>query len=271
MEWPNSHPARTTRASAKSAGSRTTGPARLPWCRTTTTTTRAWRRSTTRSTPIAVTSTRTSRSSRSWAPAACSMSAVEPAPSRRCSSTGASRSSELDPSGASLDVARTKTGRVTWLHGDATRPPPFEVDAATMTANVAQVFLTDDAWLATLSGIRGALRPEGHLVFETRVPDRKAWLEWDREHTWSRTDVPDVGVVETWCHVTASRVTWSASAGPTPSRRTARSSRPTRRCASAAASEIESSLVESGFALVEVRDAPDRPGREHVFVVRRTD
>jgi len=34
-------------------------------------------------------------------------------------------------------------------------------------------------------------------------------------------------------------------------------------------SEIEGSLVEEGFELVEIRDAPDRPGREFVFVTRR--
>ena len=39
-----------------------------------------------------------------------------------------------------------------------------------MTANVAQVFLTDVEWAATLDGIRRALRPRGTLVFETRDP-----------------------------------------------------------------------------------------------------
>ena len=37
-------------------------------------------------------------------------------------------------------------------------------DAAFMTANVAQVFLTDEAWTATLSGIRSALRVGGVLA-----------------------------------------------------------------------------------------------------------
>jgi len=34
-------------------------------------------------------------------------------------------------------------------------------------------------------------------------------------------------------------------------------------------SEIEDSLVAEGFELVEIRDAPDRPGREFVFLSRR--
>ena len=33
--------------------------------------------------------------------------------------------------------------------------------------------------------------------------------------------------------------------------------------------ELESTLLANGFAVVEVRDAPDRPGRELVFVARR--
>ena len=85
------------------------------------------------------------------------------------------------------------------MHGDATSLPPLQVDVATMTANVAQVFLTDADWLATLRAVRGALRPGGHLVFETRVPERRAWEEWDRTHTHTRAEVPGVGGVETWC------------------------------------------------------------------------
>ena len=34
--------------------------------------------------------------------------------------------------------------------------------------------------------------------------------------------------------------------------------------------EMETSLAAHGFATREVREAPDRPGHEHVFVARRT-
>jgi SAM-dependent methyltransferase len=71
----------------------------------------------------------------------------------------------VDPAAASLDVARAKPGaeRVRWLHGDATGLPELQVDLATMTANVAHVFLTDEDWSATLRGVHAALRPGGHL------------------------------------------------------------------------------------------------------------
>jgi SAM-dependent methyltransferase len=53
----------------------------------------------------------------------------------------------VDPAEASLDVARAE--KVRWLHGDATGLPELQVDLATMTANVAHVFLTGEAWAAT--------------------------------------------------------------------------------------------------------------------------
>ena len=34
--------------------------------------------------------------------------------------------------------------------------------------------------------------------------------------------------------------------------------------------EMETSLAAHGFVTLEVREAPDRPGLEHVFVARRT-
>src|SRR6478672_7202328 len=80
--------------------------------------------------------------------------------------------------------------------------PPLSVDLATMTGNVAQVFLTDDEWGATLRGIRAALAPGGRLVFEIRNPDRQAWLDWTRERSHAHTDIPSVGVVESWVDVT---------------------------------------------------------------------
>ena len=91
---------------------------------------------------------------------------------------------------------------VRWLHGDATTLPPLRVDAAFMTANVAQVFLTDDDWAATFRGTRDAIRPGGFLVFETRDPARRAWEQWTPELTRTIVDVPGVGVVESWEEVT---------------------------------------------------------------------
>jgi hypothetical protein len=134
---------------------------------------------------------------------------------------------------------------------------------------VAHVFLTDEAWAATLRGVHVALRPGGHLVFEVRNPARRAWERWTRENTYLSLDVPGAGRVETWWDVTD--VT-----GPLVSYRrtyvlttdgTTLTSDSTRRFWSRA--EIEDSLRSASYALAEVRDAPDRPGREWVFIARR--
>jgi SAM-dependent methyltransferase len=176
----------------------------------------------------------------------------------------------VDPAGAMLDVARAKPGAdaVRWVHGDATTLPPLAVDLATMTGNVAQVFLTDDAWAATLQGIRAALRPGGTLAFETRVPARRAWERWTREATYSRQHVPGVGEVEGWMDLEPVELPFVTFVGTsTVSGEAPVVTRSTLRFRER--DEVEASLRDAGFALVDVRDAPDRPGAEWVFVARR--
>lgn len=88
----------------------------------------------------------------------------------------------VDPAAASLEVARAKpgAGRVRWIQAEAADLPPLQVDLATMTGNVAQVFVTDREWGAALRSAYASLRPGGRLVFEIRDPAAQAWLEWDR-------------------------------------------------------------------------------------------
>jgi len=179
----------------------------------------------------------------------------------------------VDPAQASLDVARGKPGadQVRWIHGDATSVPAIQVDVVTMTANVAQVFLTDEDWATTLQCADQALRPGGRLVFEVRDPARKAWLDWNREATFVRTEIPGVGGIDTWCDVTdvsgdyvSFRHTFVFAAD-----QVTLTSDSTLRFRSRA--EIDASLSSAGFVIDDVRDAQDRPGREWVFIARRPD
>lgn len=177
----------------------------------------------------------------------------------------------VDPAQASLDVAQQKeqkddAARVEWVLGDATQLPQMSIDLAVMTGNVAQVFTSDAQWAATLAGIRSAVAPEGHLVFETRDPERRAWEQWTRDRSWSRTEIPGIGPVEAWVEVTdvalpyiSFRWTYEfVHAGDVLT------SDSTLRFRDRA--EIESSLRVAGFWVHEVRDAPDRPGKEFVFI-----
>ncbi|GAA2079098.1 class I SAM-dependent methyltransferase [Streptomyces albiaxialis] len=177
----------------------------------------------------------------------------------------------VEPAPASLDVARAKPGaeRVRWVHGDATALPALRADLVTMTANVAQEITGGPAWHATLRGAYGALRPGGHLVFESRDPARRAWERWNRADSYAVTDVPGVGAVESWVElveVAGPLVTfrWTYVFAADGAALTSRSTLRFRERA-----EIEADLAACGYEPGEVRDAPDRPGREFVCVARR--
>jgi SAM-dependent methyltransferase len=177
----------------------------------------------------------------------------------------------VDPDAASVDVARAKPGadRVRWFVGDASALPPLVVDAAFMTANVAQVFVTDEEWMSTLAVIHRSLRPGGRLVFETRDSSGEAWRDWTRDKTHQRLDVPGIGVVETWCDLLEValplvRFRWTnvfESDGAVIESDTTLRFRDRE--------ELEVQLAAAGFRVDEVREAPDRPGREFVFVCSR--
>lgn len=178
----------------------------------------------------------------------------------------------VDPAEASLEIAKSKpgAGEVTWIHDDATRLPALDADLAVMTGNVAQVFLEED-WAETLRGIKAALRPSGHLVFETRRPERRAWEDWPGETEPTVRDIPGIGVVEQRLQLTDVSLPFV-------------SFRYTYRFASDGAvitsdstlrfrgrDEVESDLSACGYRVLGVREAPDRPGRELVFIAERDD
>ncbi len=177
----------------------------------------------------------------------------------------------VDPALASIDVARSKPGseRVRWICGDATDVAPMRADLATMTANVAQEIADPQAWRATLRGAYGVLRPGGRLVFETRNPAVRAWEGWNRDASRRVTEIPGVGAVESWVEVTEVNeplvsFRWTyvfAADGETLT------SDSTLRFREREESETE--LIAQGFTVEDVRDAPDRPGKEFVFVARR--
>jgi SAM-dependent methyltransferase len=105
----------------------------------------------------------------------------------------------VDPALAMLAIARRKPGaeRVQWVEGDSSALGTPEADLAIMTGNVAQVFLDDAEWAATLRDIHAALRPGGHIAFESRNPEDRAWERWNRERTHGQIDSPN-GPIESW-------------------------------------------------------------------------
>ena len=177
----------------------------------------------------------------------------------------------VDPAAASLAVARSKPGadRVRWLCGDATSLPPLQVDAATMTANVAQAIVDPADWDASLRAVRASLRPGGHLFFESRDPEDRAWEQWTRAATYGVQEVEGVGPVESWTEVVAVgeplvtiRTTWvfRADGAVLTSDSTLRFR---------GQDELVAALLAHGYAVDAVRSAPDRFGRELVLLARR--
>ncbi|MET7746286.1 class I SAM-dependent methyltransferase [Streptomyces sp. NPDC005385] len=177
----------------------------------------------------------------------------------------------VDPARSSIDVARAKQGgeRVRWLCGDATNLPSMRVDLATITANVAQEIVEPQDWAGTLRGAYAALRPGGHLVFETRDPARRAWRGWNRLASYKVTQLQDGTSVRSWVEVmdiAESLVTfrWTYAFASDGQVLTSVSTLRFR-----GREEIEASLKADGFVLQDMRDAPDRPGREFVFIASR--
>lgn len=175
----------------------------------------------------------------------------------------------LDPAEASLAVARGKPHgeRVHWIAGDATaaRGVVADADLAVMTGNVAQVFVTDADWHATLAAVGDLLRPGGWFVFETRRPEARAWTEWDLPPTTvtmpdGRTATVDRTVVEVALPLVRFEGTTRIDGAVLASSSTLRFRE---------RAEVERDLAGHGFEVIDVRDAPDRPGREFVFVTRR--
>jgi SAM-dependent methyltransferase len=177
------------------------------------------------------------------------------------------RATGVDPAQASLDVARAKSGaeNVTWHCGEVLTAPQIRVDLAVMTGNVAQVFPTDDDWLRTLRATHDRLTPGGHLVYETRRCDDRAWERWAEDTDEAMFTFTGIGPVRRRRQMLSIDLPWvsfrytysfpDGSQIPSDSTLRFRSDDENRQL-----------LVEAGFRVDSMRDAPDRPGREHVYI-----
>jgi SAM-dependent methyltransferase len=177
----------------------------------------------------------------------------------------------VDPAEASLDVARAKPNAelVTWVHGDATSLVGLEAaaDLAVMTGNVAQVFVSDEDWYATLRAIRTCLRPGGWFVFETRRSEVRDWETWDLAP--SPVAMPDGRTAVVSCTVTEVALPLVTFEGSTAIGEEIMRSTSTLRFRER--NELERDLSRYGFNVLDVRDAPDRPGKEMVFLTQVRD
>jgi len=105
----------------------------------------------------------------------------------------------VDPAVTMLEFAQRQPSaeKVKWIEGDASALGSLEADLLVMTGNVAQIFLEDNEWMATLQSIHAALRPGGYCAFESRNPEAQGWKQWNQAATYTQIDSPN-GPMESW-------------------------------------------------------------------------
>ncbi|MCQ4088420.1 bifunctional 2-polyprenyl-6-hydroxyphenol methylase/3-demethylubiquinol 3-O-methyltransferase UbiG [Saccharibacillus sp. JS10] len=91
----------------------------------------------------------------------------------------------IDPHEEAIQYAKAKEsqGVVKWIVGDSAQLQTDAFEAIIMTANVAQVFLTEESWRNVLADAYRALKPGGSFIFDTRNPLAKAWEHWALDTT----------------------------------------------------------------------------------------
>ena len=91
----------------------------------------------------------------------------------------------IDPNKEAIEYAKSKdySEEVTWIIGESTHLQTNAYEAVVMTANVAQVFLTDESWQNVISDAYRAIIPGGHFIFDTRNPLAKVWEQWEHDDT----------------------------------------------------------------------------------------
>lgn len=179
----------------------------------------------------------------------------------------------VDPAKASIEIAKSKQGaeRIKWLVGDASVLPVNFADAVVMTGNVAQAIIEPKQWSEALKHIYSSLNPDGHLIFETRNPNFKAWEEWTKEQSFKSVNIKGVGQVDGWVELQEVNL-------PLVSFRwtyffhqdnTTLISDSTLRFRTI--SELTNDLEYSGFKVSEIIEAPDRPGKEFVVKAQKSN
>jgi hypothetical protein len=125
----------------------------------------------------------------------------------------------IEPARLMLDAARRSPcgEQVTWLEGDALSLGEHNADLALMTGHVAQFHLEDEYWLEALTCIHRALRPGGHLAFESRNPAVQPWVNHQAHRDWHAATSPHKvtdpieGPLEVWSEpvrISGERVTF---------------------------------------------------------------
>lgn len=176
----------------------------------------------------------------------------------------------VDPAKASIDVAQSKpnAGKIEWLIGDASVLPTNTADIVIMTGNVAQAIIEPAQWGKTLDRVAAALNESGRFIFETRNPDFQAWKKWNKEASFQSLSVAGIGLVDGWVELMELNFPfvsfrWTYFFHEDNVTLTSNSTLGFRTI-----SELRHDLTSHGFQVEDIREAPDRPGQEHVVIAK---
>jgi ubiquinone/menaquinone biosynthesis C-methylase UbiE len=108
----------------------------------------------------------------------------------------------IEPASAMLDIAKQKpySEKISWIQGSSAQMEGLEADLILMTSHVAQLFLKDEEWNSILKATYKALKPGGHIAFDSRNPLTKPWERWTHKLSNKTVTGPD-GMVEIWNHL----------------------------------------------------------------------
>lgn len=193
-----------------------------------------------------------------------------------------------EPSRLVLEVARKSPSgeKVKWIEGDALSLGEFNADLAIMTGHVAQFHLEDEAWEKALRSIYKALKPGGHLAFESRNPDVQPWAS-NKEHKkpdgstdWYAPNFrkkyidPEAGEIEVWINVIEAKDNKVTTDMHYLFTKTGEELISTNTLRFRSREEIEKSLKDAGFSVDKVYgnwdgSLADSESPEFIFVATR--
>lgn len=106
----------------------------------------------------------------------------------------------IEPAGGMLDIARNKpyADKVQWIEGGYEKFAGLTADMILMTSHVAQFFLDNSEWQAMLQAAYKALKPGGHIIFDSRTPIFPPYQTWPTEASPRRVEDPTVGAIDWW-------------------------------------------------------------------------
>jgi SAM-dependent methyltransferase len=106
----------------------------------------------------------------------------------------------IEPSEAMLAIARAKpyAHQIKWIQGSFEQMDGLQADMVMMTSHVAQFFLDEKEWRATLQTAYKAIDSGGHLVFDIRRLTNPPFEGWPTEDSRKKFENTAVGPVEWW-------------------------------------------------------------------------